>query len=89
MTITYPLIKSLGIQQDAIALNAYQLRVLGIVWPPKHGWVKSLLGVEISDDALTLLEDLRGLRTKAQRNSILAKHGLTPVQLFSRPMRPL
>ena len=28
-----------------------QILLLGIKWPPKHGWLKAIIGDEISDDA--------------------------------------
>lgn len=37
------------------AINARQLRMLGMSWPPKSGWLKRLVGTEISPTLYTEL----------------------------------
>jgi len=31
----------------------YQLRILGIKWPPKYGWKKSIIGMELTKEIVT------------------------------------
>jgi hypothetical protein len=38
-------------RSDAGGWNRKQLEVLGIAWPPRHGWIDRLCGREISDSA--------------------------------------
>jgi hypothetical protein len=82
MKLTYEVIESLGTLKGGIALNSYQLRLLGIAWPPQHGWVSELLETEISDNLFGLLMELKGPRKKRERATILARHGITASRLF-------
>lgn len=34
-----------------------QLQALGVKWPPKHGWMKRIIGKPISSDNLHRLEE--------------------------------
>lgn len=88
-TLTYSKLQSLGTLRPGIALNSYQLRLLGIVWPPKPGWVSGVLDREIPDELFRLLMELRGLNKKSDRATILATHGITPSALFHRKLKQL
>lgn len=82
MVLSYDHIQSLGTLEDGIALNSYQLRLLGIGWPPKRGWVSGLIGREIPDDLFRLLMELRGAKKKRERIDILSAHGISACKLF-------
>jgi hypothetical protein len=82
MKITYSLLVQLGTLPNSICLNSYQLRLLGIGWPPKHGWVTPLLGREISTELVSCLMELRGPRKKEERRRVLVKYGHTAKELF-------
>ena len=45
---------------SCIALNAKQLKLLGIDWPPSKGWVKHLIGLHINNDTHRDLLKLKG-----------------------------
>ena len=54
---------------ECIALNKQQLELLGIDWPPIHGWVKELIGVSILEDTYNKLLELKG-KVKCQKTKI-------------------
>lgn len=68
MKLTHQIIHSAG--TGGIGFNFHQLRVLGIPWPPKQGWLSSLIGREIPDDQWNLVLSLKGKR-RAERRRIL------------------
>ncbi len=43
-----------------------QLRQLGVEWPPVKGWMRRLMGKEISDAQCTTFMDLRHAKTRAK-----------------------
>lgn len=45
--------------------NKRQLELLGIVWPPKRGWKRDLLGLEIDDDKARAFEMASGRQNEA------------------------
>lgn len=81
MRLTYELIEKLG------TLNSYQLRLLGIGWPPKHGWIHRLVGQYVTENVFQLLVELRGPRKKAERIEILKRHGISARKLFQKRIR--
>lgn len=42
-----------------------QLGLLGIEWPPESGWIKSVIGKEISEDVAKSFIDLRDSHLKS------------------------
>lgn len=50
-----------------IALNTDQLNLLGISWPPKRGWVRELIGKEMTEEDVELLLALKGLTPFARK----------------------
>ncbi len=73
-----------------MALNSYQFRLLGIVWPPRHGWIESLVGREIDLNLWRAVLDLKGVKTKQERQRILQKYGLNARTLFqTTPDKPI
>jgi hypothetical protein len=49
------------------AINADQLRLLGLTWPPQSGWMREVIGKELSDDHARLFRLMRGMRGKERR----------------------
>ena len=49
------------------AWNSDQLALIGIEWPPRHGWMKDVIGREISDADAALFVSLKGLKKKKRR----------------------
>ena len=56
------------------AINAHQLAVLGMKWPPRHGWMRSLAGMEISEKTYERFLALR----KQKRETMALKLLPTP-----------
>jgi len=81
MVLNYELITALG------TLNSYQLRLLGIGWPPRRGWIYHLVGQEITDDMFRILVEPKGPRKKAERIQILKRHGISPSKLFQSKIK--
>ena len=54
--------------------NKKQLHILGISWPPKGGWLKQLIGTEITNEQYQTLLSLRN----AKQNGYISKE--TPLQ---------
>lgn len=52
-----------------IGVTAEQIRALGFTWPPKKGWLKSVIGTEITDEQAEKFVNGRGKITKDTRNS--------------------
>jgi len=47
--------------------NREQLKQIGVVWPPVHGWIYRAEGKEISDQARERFESLKGMNKAARR----------------------
>lgn len=60
-------------------INSYQLKVLGIGWPPTRGWIQRLVGTDIPHSEFALLSELRGPKRKADRIEILKRYGYVNV----------
>ena len=63
VTITDELIRS-G-QSDAGGWNRAQLDLLGVAWPPAHGWKIKIIGKPISADTAAKFLALRGVTKKS------------------------
>lgn len=56
--------------------NKAQLALLGIEWPPVQGWLRSLVGKEVSDQTWGQVMALRGVKPKEQKRRLrLEKQG--------------
>ena len=82
MRLTREILQRAGTLKNGIALNCYQLRLIGVGWPPDHGWVSRVVGMEVSDNVLGAMAELRGVADKHRRRQILGKHGISPSELF-------
>ena len=80
MKLTEQIIHSAG--TNGIGFNFHQLYVLGVQWPPKHGWIQDLVGKEVTDEVWRLVLSLKGKR-RSERRLILQT---TPFrkEIFSR-----
>jgi hypothetical protein len=63
------------------AINALQLAVLGMQWPPKSGWRRRLVGTEISEDTYQAFLALR----KQKKETPVAKFLPTSFDLSLTP----
>ncbi|MFJ3465338.1 hypothetical protein [Achromobacter spanius] len=45
--------------------NKRQLEVLGIVWPPKRGWKRDVIGLSIPDEAARAFELASGRQSES------------------------
>lgn len=70
---------------NGVGFNSYQLRLLGVKWPPKEGWLVELVGEEIQDKLWSLILELRNVKRKSERKRILKRYGLSPAELFRKP----
>lgn len=68
MKITEQNIHSVG--TNGIGFNFHQLYVLGVKWPPSKGWIRELVGKEISDYAWELVVKLKD-KGRNERREIL------------------
>ncbi len=68
MKLTHSLIHSAG--RSGVGFNYHQLKVLGIHWPPKKGWLSSLIGKDISDEQWKLIVAMKG-KGRNERRRIL------------------
>lgn len=75
MILTHSLLHSAGTK--GMGFNVQQLLLLGISWPPKHGWLRSLVGKEISDEDWQLVMKLKSVRRKRERSQIVNSHKQT------------
>ena len=75
MRLTFENLHSAG--QAGIGFNWHQLRVLGVPWPPRKGWLTALIGTEIDDRKWAVVLALKGVPKKT-RNKILRSCGVTP-----------
>lgn len=62
------------------ALNWHQFKLIGVSWPPPHGWMQSVIGLEISDERWRLILSMKG-KSKAHRDMLLKVEGITPQRL--------
>lgn len=46
--------------------NKRQLELLGIAWPPKRGWKRDLLGLEISEEKARAFEMSSGRQNESR-----------------------
>ncbi len=46
-----------------IGITAKQLKVLGLLWPPRKGWLKSIIGTEITDKQAEAFSGEKGNKT--------------------------
>lgn len=51
------------------AWNRHQLELLGVSWPPQHGWIERLIGTEISETRLAEVKELGTLSKKERRDT--------------------
>jgi len=56
-TLTYEYIQEH--KTDAGGWTSKQLKVLGIEWPPKSGWINDVCGKTITDDDAKAFEDAK------------------------------
>ncbi len=68
MRLTRSLLYSAGTSE--CGYNRHQLKLLGVGWPPKHGWLNRLIGTEISDRDWNTVLALKHTRRK-DRNRII------------------
>lgn len=76
MRLTSELIHSAG--SNGMGFNSAQLRLLGIYWPPKKGWIRALEGKEISNSTWEQVIRLRGVRRKEERLRVLQNEKYLP-----------
>lgn len=84
MKLTYEIINGAGSRAGHVGFcyNAYQLRLLGIGWPPRKGWVGRLIGKEADNAVIEAVYRLKGARSKQERKKLLAMLGISPDGLF-------
>lgn len=68
MKLTREILHSAG--TSGIGYNREQLRLLGVPWPPRHGWLSNLVGKDIPDDTWSKVMELKDYKTrkKAQQH---------------------
>lgn len=72
ITLTYQLLHSAG--TEGIGFNYHQLKLLGVPWPPKRGWLTRLIGTQVDSRTWETVLRLRGVRKRAERKVILGQH---------------
>lgn len=85
MVLSNESIRIFSESKKGLSLNSYQLRLLGIGYPPKVGWLKSLIGTEIAESLAQLVVDLRG-QDKRRMKQTLSRHGISAQELFCKPL---
>lgn len=75
----------LSMSESILLLNAHQLRLLGVGYPPKLNWSDSVIGQEFPHYIYSLCLAIKG-RSKKDRNAILRKCGINPCTLFTTPI---
>ena len=70
--LTHDNLHALG--TNGVGFNKKQLHMLGISWPPKGGWLKKLIGTEITDIQYQTILSLRN----PKQNGYISKE--TPLQ---------
>lgn len=68
MKLTEQIIHSAG--TNGIGFNFHQLYVLGVKWPPRHGWIRDLVGKDVPQDVWNLVLSMRG-RSRNERRAML------------------
>ena len=58
--------------------NRKQVELLGLSWPPKHGWQHKLLGTEISEASAARFVALRGQTVRASKRHAMNELPLPP-----------
>ena len=53
----------------------------------KHGWIRRLIGLEVSDRCFKAVFALRGVNDKNARKNILERHGFNAGDLFHKGPR--
>ena len=86
MILTDEIIRTAGTSK--IGFNWHQLRLLGVAWPPKHGWIQKLIGQEVNDQTWLLVLSMKD-KPKKVRNQILRARGIDPGRLASSKLKPL
>ncbi len=54
--------------RSGVGFNRKQLEVLGVEWPPKKGWLRALVGTEISEEQYAEFLSHRKAGGKPARN---------------------
>lgn len=85
MTLSSELLHSASTSESGSGFNWCQLKLLGVSWPPHHGWLRRLVGVEVSEKTWELIMRLRYARSKPERQVVLARYGLNISTLSQRP----
>lgn len=60
-------------QSAAGGWNRKQMQLLGIVWPPRSGWIDAVVGTQISNTDAATFAALRGKRLKAKTRNKTAQ----------------
>ena len=68
MKLTHAMIHSAG--TAGCGFNAAQLRLLGVEWPPRAGWLRGLVGQEIPDGVWSAVLALKGARRYQRRQTL-------------------
>lgn len=58
-------------------INKQQMDLLGQPWPPKKGWVKALIGIEITYEQAERLIELKGSHLTAKKTNQRKDHKTT------------
>lgn len=74
MKLTRNMILSVATKRGGF--NWHQLQLLGVGWPPKHGWLRKLVGQEINPATWEMVGRLRN-KPKAHRVKILRGLGMS------------
>lgn len=70
MILTSGLLHEVSTNGDS-GWNREQLEFLGVAWPPKRGWISELVGKEIEEEKWAMVDRLRGVRRKKDRQTII------------------
>lgn len=85
MKLTREIIHGAG--SSKCGFNSYQLRLLGVGYPPAKGWLYDLIGTEVSDRTWELVVRLKARGYPEARKALLKLYGVDPVKLFQSPIR--
>ena len=69
MTLTHQNLHDLG-NKGGNGFNRGQLHALGIAWPPKDGWLRRLIGTEISKERYALALEMKGMKPAQQKATL-------------------
>jgi len=67
--LTYEIIHSAG-SCDGHGFNAKQLKLLGLDWPPRKGWLRLLNGREITEETWARVLALKGMNKSKWKNTV-------------------